>query len=717
MSERGSVTDVIDSVEDCVDRTLERVGRQLVIAAPLGLGKPVQLINAFYRRAVADPSISLHILTALSLERPAVPGGLAGRLAGPIVERIYGDYEELAYMAPLRARQLPGNIRVSEFYFRAGAMKRVVDAQRHYISSNYTHVARDLVGHGVNVVAQMVARRGDAVSLSCNPDLTRHMAGMLARAGRPVVYLGQVHPELPFMEGDALVAPDFFDLLVAGPHCNRRLFSAPNTAVPLADYAAALHASSLVVDGGTLQIGIGSLGDAVAQACILRHRQGAAYRQMLADLAVPAGQVEQQRGAFAKGLYASTEMFVSGMLAMIDAGIVKRRVYDDLLLQEGLNREDISEIVDDSLLGWLYAEQALPRVLDQASLDWLQHWGIVGASTRLRDGRLVGAHGTLVNDLEDSATRHSLLLETRGQPLNHGHVLHAGFFLGPRDFYRRLRELTCAERRSLCMTWVERTNQLLEDVPLYTAQRRHARFINTGMMVTLSGAVVSDALEDGTVISGVGGQYNFVAMAHDLPDARSIICVRSTRSEGGELRSNIVHHYGHTTIPRHLRDIVVTEYGIADLRGQDDGEVMKRLINVADSRFQAALVAAGVACGKLEPGYEVPAAYRRNTPQRLASALDSHRREGHLPDYPFGTDLTDLEQALSDALRALDRMRGRPRALIALAWRALRSPASAAAQPYLARLQLESATGLRERVAGRLLGQLLAERGWLDRGT
>ena len=32
------------------------------------------------------------------------------------------------------------------------------------------------------------------------------------------------------------------------------------------------------------------------------------------------------------------------------------------------------------------------------------------------------------------------------------------------------------------------------------------------------------------------------------------------------------------TIPRHLRDIVITEYGVADLRGQSDAEVVKRLL-------------------------------------------------------------------------------------------------------------------------------------------
>jgi hypothetical protein len=57
---------------------------------------------------------------------------------------------------------------------------------------------------------------------------------------------------------------------------------------------------------------------------------------------------------------------------------------------------------------------------------------------------------------------------------------------------------------------------------------RKARFMNTTMKVTLLGAAASDALESGQVVSGVGGQYNFVAMAHALPDARSILMLRAT---------------------------------------------------------------------------------------------------------------------------------------------------------------------------------------------
>jgi acyl-CoA hydrolase len=62
--------------------------------------------------------------------------------------------------------------------------------------------------------------------------------------------------------------------------------------------------------------------------------------------------------------------------------------------------------------------------------------------------------------------------------------------------------------------------------------------------------------------------------------------------------SNIVWNYGHMTIPRILRDIVVTEYGIANLRSKSDKDIIAALLNVADSRFQAELLAKAKAAGK-----------------------------------------------------------------------------------------------------------------------
>jgi acyl-CoA hydrolase len=76
------------------------------------------------------------------------------------------------------------------------------------------------------------------------------------------------------------------------------------------------------------------------------------------------------------------------------------------------------------------------------------------------------------------------------------------------------------------------------------------------------------------VVSGVGGQYNFVAQAFALSGARSILTLEATRRSGARLQSNIRGSYGHETIPRQRRDIVVTEYGVADIRGKSDADVI-----------------------------------------------------------------------------------------------------------------------------------------------
>jgi len=144
--------------------------------------------------------------------------------------------------------------------------------------------------------------------------------------------------------------------------------------------------------------------------------------------------------------------------------------------------------------------------------------------------------------------------------------------------------------KEINMRGVDEVNQLYGDEKLRTLQRRHGRFINAALMVMLNGAIISHTLSNSRVLSGPGGQYNFVAMAHALPDARFVIMLRSTRSDKGKVYSNIVWEYGEVTVPRHLRDIVVTEYGIADLRGKTDKEVIMELLNITDSRFQEKLL-------------------------------------------------------------------------------------------------------------------------------
>src|SRR6185295_8549462 len=146
---------------------------------------------------------------------------------------------------------------------------------------------------------------------------------------------------------------------------------------------------------------------------------------------------------------------------------------------------------------------------------------------------------------------------------------------------------------------------------------------------------------------------NFVSMAHALPGARSVLCVRATRRKDGRLTSNVVTSYAACTIPRHLRDVAITEYGIADLRGKTDSECVAAMIDIADSRFQEQLLAEAKRAHKIDAGYRIPAARRHNTPERLEEAFAAQRRAGLFSEYPFGTDLTREEIELAHALRWL----------------------------------------------------------------
>jgi len=278
-----------------------------------------------------------------------------------------------------------------------------------------------------------------------------------------------------------------------------------------------------------------------------------------------------------------------------------------------------------------------------------------------------------------------------------GAWLHAAFFLGPKSFYRALREMPQDKLDRIQMMPVSFTNELYGDEAAKRLGRPKARFVNNAMMTTLLGDVISDGLSNGQVVSGVGGQYNFVAQAFALEGARSILTLEATRHNGKRLESNIRWSYDHVTIPRHLRDIVVTEYGIADLRGKSDAEVIAAMLCVADSRFQDALMNEAKVAGKLPKAYEIPLACRANTPERIARALAPLREKELLPEFPFGTDFTETEQRLIPALQRLQEASASPAALALLAWQGLQAHGTDDAA-CLARMALDAPATMDERL-------------------
>lgn len=709
--------------EACVDALLGRLGQRIVLGLPVGLGKPVLFVNALVQRACHDPDLHLTLLTALSFRKPTGKSELERRLVEPLATRIFGDTPPLEYVSLLERGALPANIEVIEFFLEPGAWLQNDHLQQRYLSANYTHVVRDALKLGLNALAQIVAPPpvGEGspgqLSLSCNPDLTVDLLPHIAAAranGKPFALIGQLHAGLPYLYGDAIVPETSFDFLIDAPAHEFRLFSPPNPALDRTDHLIGLNVSALIKDGGTLQLGIGELGDAVVSSLQLRQQQPALYREALdrtGVLAAAGNLIEAEGGStpFARGLYACTEMLVDGFLDLYASGILKRRVYPSARIQQLLDLGAVTATVGPEYLEAL--RDAGVRRLSFVDFEELKDVGVLRDDIDFDNGMLIAPDGSAIAvHLDDPVSRAAIAARCLGTELRNGVVLDAGFFFGPAAFYADLKALPVADRKQFAMRGISFINELYgPELELKAAQRRHARFVNTTMMMTGLGAAVSDGLEDGRVVSGVGGQYNFVAMAHLLPDARSILCLRSTRTRGGQTTSNIAWNYGHVTIPRHLRDIVVTEYGIADLRGRTDSQVIAALIGVADARFQEGLAAQAKSAGKLPDTYRIPEAARGNTPRQIEAKLQPLEAQGLFVPYPFGTDLTPEEIRLAPALKWLGSNAATPATRLTTSIRALFTPLSPDMQPLLKRLSLDRPTSVREYVMQKLVVLALKE--------
>ena len=618
---------------------LSKLGSHIVLGTPLGIGKPNALLNALYRRAKAEPTLKLDIITALSLNPPFGKSELEERFYRPIRRRVWDHVPRLAYLDDSNARALPENVRLLEFYTQAGAILGNASSQQNYISSNYSHVARDMLARGINLLMQAVAvREQDGVarySLSSNPDVTVELLRLLQASGREVVTVAQVNRAMPWFGHACEVRADQLQYIVDDPSLDHAPFAVPHEPIDDVAWAIGLRAAGLVRDDGTLQVGIGALGDAVCHALRIRQRENFTFMLALDALGrdLTAREVGGD-GEFDKGLYVASELISNALFALFEEGIVRRRVYEDPALQQ--------QALDDP--------KRLPK-------------------------------------------------EARGT------AMQGAFFLGPADLYRRLADLPEAQRDLIDMNSVAEVNRIYTHYTLEHLQRRHARFINMTLKVNVLGAATSDQLEDGKVLSGVGGQNDFVTMAHQLPGARSILLFRATSQRSSKVESNVVWQYGHTTIPRHMRDIFVTEYGVADLRSKTDSECIEAMLCIADSRFQESLLDEAKRAGKVARDLRIPDAHRNNTPERVARALTPFRDQDVLPSLPFGSDITAEEWGIAARLKKLALAsadsRGKARLM-----RAMSAPASAdepEVQAALAHLELSEPDNTKERLLARLV--------------
>ncbi|MBB5165008.1 acetyl-CoA hydrolase/transferase family protein [Mycobacterium sp. AZCC_0083] len=118
--------------------------------------------------------------------------------------------------------------------------------------------------------------------------------------------------------------------------------------------------------------------------------------------------------------------------------------------------------------------------------------------------------------------------------------------------------------------------------------------INGALAVDVYGQVVADTIT-GNQFSGIGGAEDFVAGAGLELSDRSLICLPSTFSKDEVLQSRIVPWFGPgavITTPRHQVDVIVTEYGVAELEGLTVKERGEALAAIAHPQFRDELLAA-----------------------------------------------------------------------------------------------------------------------------
>ncbi|MBO0681104.1 acetyl-CoA hydrolase/transferase family protein [Mycolicibacterium sp. S2-37] len=132
------------------------------------------------------------------------------------------------------------------------------------------------------------------------------------------------------------------------------------------------------------------------------------------------------------------------------------------------------------------------------------------------------------------------------------------------------------------------------NAPEVIAVNRDMISINGALAVDVHGQVVADTI-DGDQFSGIGGAEDFVAGSGLELSDRSLICLPSTFEKNGVVRSRIVPWFGPgavVTTPRHQVDVIVTEYGAAELEGRTVQERGEALAAIAHPRFRDDLLAA-----------------------------------------------------------------------------------------------------------------------------
>jgi acetyl-CoA hydrolase len=197
------------------------------------------------------------------------------------------------------------------------------------------------------------------------------------------------------------------------------------------------------------------------------------------------------------------------------------------------------------------------------------------------DRRDLSMHSGMIGDtgLELLATG---VITNRHKEIDNG-IGVAGSILGS----AKAVALAAAEPR-LQLRAIEHTHS-----PAVVGQISNFVCVNSGLEVDLFGQVNSETA-GGRYVGAVGGSVDYLRAAVGSPGGRAILALPATASRG---RSRIVPRVARVTAAGTDTDVVVTEHGVADLRGVSAGERARRLIAIAAPEHREDLIKAAAEAG------------------------------------------------------------------------------------------------------------------------
>ena len=196
---------------------------------------------------------------------------------------------------------------------------------------------------------------------------------------------------------------------------------------------------------------------------------------------------------------------------------------------------------------------------------------------QLRDHKDLGVHSEMISDGVRMLSERGVITGAYKET-DPGKIV-ATFAMGSQDLFKFIDDNPEVSIRS-----VDYTNNT-------SVIRRNPRMIsvNSAIEVDLTGQVVAESI-GAHIMSGVGGQMDFVRGASLAQEGKSIIALPSRTAKGVSRIVPTVHSGAGVTTTRNHVQYVITEYGIAELHGKTLEERARQLIQVAHPEDREALM-------------------------------------------------------------------------------------------------------------------------------